>query len=277
MRPIRLTALAAIGLMLMALPAAEAALVEQIPPDSRIYIAPMDGFDLYLAAALSKTRVPLVVVGEESKAEYEVTGASESEQASWARVIFLAQTGSREQVGIKVVNLKTGAIAFGYAVDKRSSIRGKQSVAEACAKHLKSVIGADAVETERQLSAAPPPRAAPAQPEPAAEQAYPGPSKPALDAPEAIPVIVVDVPVAKAPAPAPRSANELVEMTFVSNPPEALVSFSGMVICHTPCVMKLQARKYPVKMTLAGFADWTDQIAVEAGKPSTVAAEMTQH
>jgi hypothetical protein len=42
-------------------------------------------------------------------------------------------------------------------------------------------------------------------------------------------------------------------------------------------VMKLQARKYPVKMTLAGFADWTDQIAVEAGKPSTVAAEMTQH
>jgi len=63
-------------------------------------------------------------------------------------------------------------------------------------------------------------------------------------------------------------------VTFASNPPGAAVSFSGMEIGRTPLVTKLEARKYKVKMTLAGFGDWSGEITVEAGKPSTVVAQM---
>lgn len=67
----------------------------------------------------------------------------------------------------------------------------------------------------------------------------------------------------------------LVLMTFASNPPGAVVSFSRMGVCYTPCVTKLEPnRRYNVKMMLAGYADWTGDITVEAGKPATVVADL---
>ena len=66
----------------------------------------------------------------------------------------------------------------------------------------------------------------------------------------------------------------LENVTLTSNPPGALVSFSRMAVCYTPCVTKLQAQRYNVTMKLAGYAEWTGEITVEAGKPSTVAAEL---
>lgn len=77
------------------------------------------------------------------------------------------------------------------------------------------------------------------------------------------------------PAPvgeATTMATGLVEVPFRSNPPGALVSFGGVPACYTPCVLKLEARRVRVTMTLAGYAEWTREIAVEAGKP--VAAEL---
>ena len=63
-------------------------------------------------------------------------------------------------------------------------------------------------------------------------------------------------------------------MTFASNPPGALLSFSGMGVCYTPCVQKLEPQRfYKAKMTLAGHADWTGEITVEAGKPATVVGQ----
>ena len=41
---------------------------------------------------------------------------------------------------ITVTNLKSGVVVYAYAADKGSAIRGKQSVAESCAKHLKERI-----------------------------------------------------------------------------------------------------------------------------------------
>jgi hypothetical protein len=69
-------------------------------------------------------------------------------------------------------------------------------------------------------------------------------------------------------------ANGLVNVTFTSSPPGALVSFSGMAVAYTPCVIKLQAQWYRVKMKLAGYSDWASEITVEAGKPSSVVAQM---
>lgn len=69
-------------------------------------------------------------------------------------------------------------------------------------------------------------------------------------------------------------ASGLVLITFASNPPGALVSFSGMGICYAPCFTKLQPQRYKVKMTLPRYADWTGELAVEAGKPATVVADL---
>jgi hypothetical protein len=66
----------------------------------------------------------------------------------------------------------------------------------------------------------------------------------------------------------------LVLMTFASNPPGAIVSFSGMGICYTPCVTKLEPRRHRIKMALAGYTDWTGDITIEAGKSATVVGEL---
>lgn len=81
--------------------------------------------------------------------------------------------------------------------------------------------------------------------------------------------------VAPVTAPAVPSAGGLVPITFASNPPGAIVSFSGMGVCYTPCVTKLEPRRrHKVKMTLAGYVDWTGEINIEPGKPATVVAEL---
>jgi hypothetical protein len=108
---------------------------------AKLYIAPIEGgFDIFLTAALIKKQVPVTVVTDHSKADYEITGISESEKAGWAKMLFTGSQQSRELASIKVVDLKSGDVVYGYAVHKGNSFRGKQSAAESCAKHLKANI-----------------------------------------------------------------------------------------------------------------------------------------
>jgi hypothetical protein len=113
----------------------------RIPAGARVFIGPIEGgFDIYLAAAMHKKEVPIVIVTDRSKADFEMSGVTESEKAGWAKVVFWGNTSSSEQASVKVVNLKAGTVVWGYNVNKSSSARGKQSSAEACAKHLKDKI-----------------------------------------------------------------------------------------------------------------------------------------
>lgn len=108
---------------------------------SRVYVTPMEGgFDIFLVAAIVKKQVPVTVVTDRSTADYEITGIAESEKAGWAKMLFAGSQQSRETASVKVVYLKTGDVVYGYAVHKGNSYRGKQSAAEACAKHLKEKI-----------------------------------------------------------------------------------------------------------------------------------------
>ena len=111
-----------------------------IPAGSKIYVAPDEGFDTFLIAALDKKHVPVTVTSKREAADYEISSVSETEKTTWAKVIFMSQTGSKEEASMKVVNIKTGDIIFAYAVHKRNSVHGKQSSAEACAKHLKEIV-----------------------------------------------------------------------------------------------------------------------------------------
>lgn len=113
----------------------------RIPAGSRLYIAPIEGgYDTYLAAAMHNKQVPLILVTDRSKADFELSGVTESERASWAKIAFLGSTSTNEQASIKIVNVKSGTIVFGYNVNKTNSFKGKQSSSEACAKHLKEKI-----------------------------------------------------------------------------------------------------------------------------------------
>jgi hypothetical protein len=111
-----------------------------IPAGSRVYIAPMDGFETFLKAALEEKKVPLVVVQDKDKADFEITGASNSQKASAAKKIFMGSWHSREEASINVANIKTGEIVFAYSAHKENSAHGKKSSAEACAKHLKEKV-----------------------------------------------------------------------------------------------------------------------------------------
>lgn len=112
-----------------------------IPAGSKIYIAPLEGgYDVYLSAAIIHKRVPVIIVEERDKADFEITGVNETDKAGWAKMLFLGRDNTNEQASIKIVNLKTDAVVYGYNVHKSNSRKGKQSSSEACAKHLKEKI-----------------------------------------------------------------------------------------------------------------------------------------
>ncbi len=114
---------------------------KKVERGARVYVAPMEGgFDTSLIAAIVKKKVPLTVVTDRTKADYEISGISESDKAGWAKMFFLGSDASREQASIKIVDLKSGDVVFAYNVHKDNSARGRQSAAEACAKHLKENI-----------------------------------------------------------------------------------------------------------------------------------------
>lgn len=111
-----------------------------IPAGSKVFLAPMGGFETYFKAALEKKHVPLVVVEDRDKADFEISGAAESQKASTAKKVIMLDWRSKEQASIKVTDLKSSVVVFAYSVHKASSAHGKQSSAEACAKHLKEKI-----------------------------------------------------------------------------------------------------------------------------------------
>ena len=119
----------------------KAALDKPIPSGAKVFIAPVEGgFETYLAAGIQQKKVPVVIVGSRDKADFEIAAVAESEKAGWAKMLFARSADSMEQAGIKVTNIRTDEVVFAYAVHKSNSIHGKQSAAEACAKHMKEKI-----------------------------------------------------------------------------------------------------------------------------------------
>jgi hypothetical protein len=112
-----------------------------LPAGSKVYIEPMDGgFDTYLAAALRKKKVQVVVVADRDAADFVVTGSADHEKAGWAKVAFERNIHSDDQASISVISTRTSEVVFAYAVNKKNTWHGEQTTAEACAKHLQAHI-----------------------------------------------------------------------------------------------------------------------------------------
>lgn len=118
-----------------------AAAADKLTRGAKVFVHPMkDGFDSYFKTALAKKHVPVVVVASREEADYEITGTAESQKAGAAKKIILGSWHSDEQASISVAGIKSGEIVFAYAANKKNSAHGKQTTAEACAKHLKETI-----------------------------------------------------------------------------------------------------------------------------------------
>jgi hypothetical protein len=121
-------------------PAAAAPLSTKIVPGSKVYIEKMDGFENYLAAAFAKKKVQLVPIADKEQADYVISGTSIDKKAGWAKIVFMGNIHSDNAASVTMADKKTGAIVFAYAVDKKSTLHGQQTTAEACAKHLQAHI-----------------------------------------------------------------------------------------------------------------------------------------
>jgi hypothetical protein len=133
-------------------------------PGARVAIAPMGGFETYFAAAIREKKVPITVTLNRDTAQYFVV-SSETEwhgfvygsggSASWNQNGGSAAHGAAAsstrgvEASIMVIDAKTKDVVWAYEVHKNShgsllfgtlAARGQQSVAEACAKHLKEFI-----------------------------------------------------------------------------------------------------------------------------------------
>jgi len=138
--------IAAVLLVAFSLYAVEQA---KIPPGSRIYVAPMGGFENYVIAGILNKKVPVVLVSERDKAEYEIRGFAHTQQAGVAKMLFQGSQSTNEQAGIVLQEIKSGTVVFIYTVNKPNSLRGKQSTGEAIGKHLSEAVGKEKIQGEK--------------------------------------------------------------------------------------------------------------------------------
>jgi hypothetical protein len=115
----------------------------KIPSGSKLFVAPMGGFENYVIAGILKKKVAVTIVADRDKAEYEIRGSAETEKAGWAKMLFLGSQNSNEQASVNVSEIKTGNVVFAYSVNKLNSVHGKQSAGEAIGKHLNEAMGKD--------------------------------------------------------------------------------------------------------------------------------------
>ncbi len=110
----------------------------------KIYIAPQNGFETYLAGAFTKKNVPAQIVTAPETADYILSPAPvqqkpESAGGKIARCLFAYCAGieGSQTASVSLIDAKTQAIVWAYNVKKGGS-SNFQSSAEACAKHLKN-------------------------------------------------------------------------------------------------------------------------------------------
>ena len=119
--------------------------VQGQPLAPRIYIAPQEGFESYISAAIIKKQVPAVVTQNKTEAQFLLTSSvlskEETTGSKIARCLFMYCAGvqGNQTATVQLVNIKTGEVAWAYNV-RKGGAQAYQSTAEAIAKHLKEFL-----------------------------------------------------------------------------------------------------------------------------------------
>ena len=117
-------------------------------PRTTVYIEPQQGFETYLAAAMSKKNVQVDVVTDEAKATYILKSApveiqKESTGGKVARCLFAYCAGIEDKgtVSVQLIETSSTKMMWAYSVNKqRGGGKNQQSMAEAVAKHFKEFL-----------------------------------------------------------------------------------------------------------------------------------------
>ena len=120
-------------------------IVAQAPqsPKPTLYITPTDdNFEVYIAAAMTKKKVPVTVTKNPEKADLVLTttGVEVQKQTTGskiARCLFMYCGGieDRGTTSVEVTHAET--VVWSYSVNKARGEKNRQSLAEAIAKHFK--------------------------------------------------------------------------------------------------------------------------------------------
>ena len=124
----------------LAAAAAEKSNEKPIPPNSKLYIAPMNGFEADLRSAMETKHVPVQLVSDRYQADFELKGISETQKAGTAKKLIMGSWHSKEEASIQVYDIKTSEMVYAYSYHNENSMHGKRSSAESIAKHLKEKI-----------------------------------------------------------------------------------------------------------------------------------------
>ena len=142
-------------LALVTLPLFATAQKPRIKTDSTVYIAPMQGYENYLAAAFARKHVPLTVVLDKNKADYLLTSTVEQRSPAQPGVVINNGGASssferglesgradhgKTSASISLVDAESSAVIFAYSVGKQgTAARG------ATAKYVTSVCSGSTV------------------------------------------------------------------------------------------------------------------------------------
>jgi len=100
-----------------------------------VYIEPLDGLDIRLRAALLAKHVPVNVVADRDKADFVIAGTWHEGDPSWEKVLgYRGHTD--DSAAAELVEVSSSHVIYAYAVNKKSTWHGEQTVADAFAKHL---------------------------------------------------------------------------------------------------------------------------------------------
>jgi len=238
----------------------------------------MGGFETYFAAAVREKKVPIALTLDKDSAQFFIV-STETEwrgfvygsaaNASWGQNSGSYSSGSSAsstrglEASIMLIDAKTKDVVWAYEVHKNShggllfgtlAARGKQSVAEACAKHLKEFIEKDEAEANKGSGA--------------------GSVMITPIAPDSVDKNSSDSPTLT-PSPSLQSQvpSELSTVTISSIPGGADVLVDEEFAGNTPSTINISSGKHVIKVKKPGFQEWVRNMNFYTGS-ITLSAEL---
>jgi hypothetical protein len=109
-----------------------------VPRGARVYLHPIYGFGDYVHSAFREKGVPMDMVGQRARAEFELTGNGEREDAPRRRPKFLPVTllRGREVINLRLQRVATGEVVFSQTHEISKATGGRRAAALAFAGAL---------------------------------------------------------------------------------------------------------------------------------------------
>src|ERR1022692_250184 len=219
-----------------------------------VYVDPQQGFETYLAAAMSKKNVPVDVVTDQTRANYVLKAApveikTESTGGKIARCLFAYCAGIEDKgnVSVQLIETSSSKVLWAYSVNKqKGGSKNSQSMAEAVAKHLKDFVehnsGKEILTTGATV------QSVQAEPPPVAEnlQAEAGP------------------------------AVQPASISVKSTPPGADINVDGNYMGSTPSTIQLTPGEHAVSIEKEELRPWQRTMTVTAGGTTSIDATLVK-